>query len=288
MVLVLFFFVAEAGVRFSGLTDFPIYDADAVIGYIPKASQSGMFLNKNKWYFNEKSMGAPAFRPTDRPDTLLVGDSVVLGGNPYADNERLGPRLSKALRQSVWPISAGSWSLVNELTYLRLNPDVVAGVDSIIFVLNSDDFAPASSWACEENHPRSRPVSAVVYVFRKYVHELGDCATPAPELQVQPADWKVTVRLLNDSPSIASKPVLFVLYPKHTEVQNKQLLVANLEAHVTQLKAVLGKQRATYVSVARDPRWSDKYYRDTIHPTVDGTKVLAEIIASPNKEAVIH
>lgn len=287
-VLVGLAFLAEVGVRLSGITDFPLYDANPIIGYIPKASQAGAFLNKNKWYFNEKSMGASAFKPTDRPDVLLIGDSVVLGGNPYSDYERLGPQLARALKEAVWPISAGSWSLVNEVTYLKLNPDVVAGVDRIIFVLNSDDFAAASSWACEENHPRSRPLSAVVYVFRKYVHELGECSTPLSELHVPPADWKVVIRLLNDSPALAAKPLLFVLYPKRTEVQNRRLLEENLEAYAYQLRSVLGKQRGSYVSVARDPRWNDRWYRDTIHPTVEGTKVLAEIISRPNDGAVVQ
>jgi hypothetical protein len=46
----------EATVRISGVTDFPIYDVENEIGYLPKANQSGTFLEKNDWYFNGKSM----------------------------------------------------------------------------------------------------------------------------------------------------------------------------------------------------------------------------------------
>ncbi len=46
-----------------------------------------------------------------KPDVLLVG------GNPLGKVERLGPQLAKVTSQSVWPISAGSWALRNELAY---------------------------------------------------------------------------------------------------------------------------------------------------------------------------
>ena len=78
--------------------------------------------NSHDWQFNEKHMGAGAFVTSAKPDVLLVGDSIVLGGNPLSEVERLGPQLAKVASQSVWPISAGSWALRNELAYLRANP----------------------------------------------------------------------------------------------------------------------------------------------------------------------
>jgi len=85
--------ICEVGVRAFGLTDFPLYDADNRQGYIPKADQHGSFMNKNKWQFNHEHMGSGPFLPSAATDSLLVGDSIVLGGNPYSMHERLGPRL---------------------------------------------------------------------------------------------------------------------------------------------------------------------------------------------------
>jgi len=48
---------SEAAVRLAGMIDFPIYHVDQEIGYIPKPSQAGEFLNKNSWVFNDRSMG---------------------------------------------------------------------------------------------------------------------------------------------------------------------------------------------------------------------------------------
>lgn len=116
--------IAEGSVRALGLVDFPLYDANAQIGYIPAANQQGSFLNKNDWQFNALHMGAPAFAPDPARDVLLVGDSLVYGGNTYRQPERLGPALQTLLQErgggQVWPISAGSWALRNELAYMRL------------------------------------------------------------------------------------------------------------------------------------------------------------------------
>jgi lysophospholipase L1-like esterase len=61
-------------------------------------------------------MGAEAFVPDPAGNILLIGDSIVWGGNPYKAGERLGARLQALLKDKVWTASAGSWSLQNEIT----------------------------------------------------------------------------------------------------------------------------------------------------------------------------
>jgi hypothetical protein len=229
----------------------------------------------NPWRFNALSMGAREFAPTPNAvDLLLVGDSVVLGGNPYREEDRLGPQLERQLKTPVWPISAGSWALRNELTYLRHHPDVVRQVDAIVFVLNNGDFNQASSWACDLTHPVKRPGSAAVYLFRKYVH--GSCPPTAPDMKVPEGDWKQDLREFLASPGAQGKPVIFFLYPDHREAANGSLRASQLEVHGPELQAQGVRQ---VVSVGRDPRWKDAFYRDEIHPDVEGTRVLAAIIS---------
>ncbi len=106
--------LAEGAAQLSGVVDLPIYEANNQIGYIPAPNQSGKFLHKNDYRFNEYSMGAGSFSPDPaRFNLLLVGDSIVLGGNPLAESDRLGPQLEKRAGWQVWPVSAGSWALQN-------------------------------------------------------------------------------------------------------------------------------------------------------------------------------
>ncbi len=274
-ILLIFLFAigcSEILVRYKGAIDFPIYDANSVIGYIPTANQKGIFLNKNNWQFNALHMGAPEFFPTSASDILLVGDSIVLGGNPLDQSERLGAQLQNATSKSIWPISAGSWSLLNELAYLRSNPEVVQQIDSIIFVLNSGDFVEASSWKCELTHPRHKPTLALWYLFNKYVYSFETCDVVPEGLQVPPGNvWDELADFLKTT---KLKP-LYIIYPDKSESLDAELRNKNFTPNLTKLSSMQGK----IILVADDKRWQANYYRDVIHPSAEGNAVLAKIIA---------
>lgn len=272
--------LAEVGLRATAIADFPLYDADNDIGYIPKASQSGAFLWKNDWQFNAKNMGAAEFKPGAAVDTLLIGDSIVLGGNPYKQADRLGPQLSRVLGQPVWPIAAGSWALRNELKYLKRHPEVVRSVGRIIFVSNSGDFDEASSWACEETHPRSRPLLVSVYLLKKYVYNWAPCGAGPVALHVPAGDWKPELQEFLASEPAKGKVIRFIMYPDKEEATDAKLLQSRLETHIPEL-LLDGVDASAIYDVGRDPRWNAGYYRDEIHPTVEGMTVLAKIISAP-------
>ena len=270
----------ELSLRFAGLIDFPLYEANNEIGYIPKPSQNGLFLRKNSWKFNSKSMGASEFMPTDATDTLLIGDSVVLGGNPYKEEDKLGNQLQKSLKQPVWPISAGSWSLRNELIYLKVHPEVVKDIDQFIFILNSEDFGPASSWACEEKHPRTQPLLASVYIMKKYIYSWDSCDVMPPELRVPKGNWNEDLREFISMNKVRGKKIFFFLYPNKFEMLVNTSLFEKLEVYAKDLINASDNSASVY-SVGRDSRWKSEFYKDEIHPTIEGTKVLADIISSP-------
>ncbi|MDO6413716.1 hypothetical protein Q4F19_04905 [Sphingomonas sp. BIUV-7] len=115
--------VGEGISRWSETTDYPLFRLDPHIGYIEQPDQSGSLGRVNDWAYNDKSMGIAApFRPSPTaPDTLLVGDSIVNGGNLYRERDKLGARLGQRLG-AVWPVGAGNWSLGNESAYLDRHP----------------------------------------------------------------------------------------------------------------------------------------------------------------------
>lgn len=268
---------AEIGARVTGMVDFPLYEANATIGYIPAAKQVGAFLNKNDWQFNELHMGAAAFKSDAKANVLLVGDSLVLGGNSYKEVDRLGPRLQATISQGakVWPISAGSWALRNELAWLRTNPDVVDKMSAVVFVVNSGDFAEASSWSCELTHPTHKPTFALGYLFEKYVYAYSPCdGRVPPALQVPPGDLphELTAFLAGKADK-----VFFVWYADKSEQADAALRSAHQAPQMATLLAA-GANAKNMLSVADDPRWSATFYKDSIHPLPEGNEVLAKII----------
>lgn len=263
----------ESCVQLSGIVDVPIYLADREIGYIPAPGQSGIFLHMHAWRFNELSMGAGPFRPTSgRFNLLLVGDSVVLGGNPFAESERLGPQLEKLTGWQVWPIAAGSWALQNELIYLRIHPQVLAKVDGIAILLNSGDFGAPSSWTSQLTHPRHHPFPGALYIFNKYV--VHPSPMGKPELEVPIRDWRADLRNLSATLSV---PLFIFMYPNRVEIKDPEQIQNRLYAWAPDLLDAAGGKARVY-RVADDKAWKDECYGDGIHPNAAGNAVLAGII----------
>lgn len=276
----------EGWARWSGFTDFPLYDADTQLGYLPKPSQSGTFARRYDWQFNSLGMGAREFAPSAGVDVLLLGDSIVHGGVRYRQQDRLGPQLADTLGQAVWPVSATSWRLPNALAYIERYPAVARQSDRFIFLLNSGDFRHASSWSCADAHPRSRPMLASLYVLRtRVVSGWEPCGETPPGLAVPPRDWRQVLQAFLASEDARSKPVEFFLYPHQAELSGDGRALRRLEAYAGEIARQASAPVSVY-SVARDPRWNSGLYGpDGIHPTVPGTKILAGIIARPSPAA---
>jgi hypothetical protein len=267
---------AELVLRAMGVGDFPLYDANNEIGYIPKANQQGALLNKNHWIFNAQHMGAGEFKPGPGRDVLLVGDSLVYGGNAYSQPERLGPSLARHLPagSQVWPIAAGSWSVHNELTWLMRHPEVVRQVDDVVFVFNSGDLEnTGSSWRCQSTHPTKAPVSLLWYTVVKQMR-LENCPDVPEGMAVPDRPWRTTLKAWLASPEVQGKRVHFVLYPDKNEFQRGgKPMLPQMENKLQQV----GVTRA--LDVGNDPRWNLSLFKDGIHPTPEGNEVLGTMVA---------
>ena len=259
----------ECAARAFRMDDVPLYHADSHIGYIIAPDQTGAFLWTHRWAFNELSMGTSArFKPGLPGSVLLIGDSIVLGGNPFRMEQRLGPQLAAVTGRPVWPIAAGSWALQNELQYLIDHPQVVRGVDQVVLVSNSADFNEPSSWANELTHPRQRHWWAAWQLFRKFVWPPEQPPITAPmrvrRLPLQP--------LLRQALALSHRPWIVMLYPMRAELHDGA--PCGFEP-----PAVLAGVSTRLFCVKRSGAWFDGFYRgDGVHPTPAGTHRLALLI----------
>lgn len=273
---------AELIARHTGILDFPLYEANPNIGYIPAANQKGSFLKRNKWQFNELHMGSKEFTPNVGVDTLLVGDSIVLGGNPISQEDRLAAQLEKNIGGQVWSIAAGSWSISNELTYLESNPAVLKNIDQIVFVLNSGDLTDESShWRCDRHHPRSKPISALWQGLEKKYLKLEDCNTTRPDLTPAPRKWQPRLHALLQKPPLSDKPVFALIYPDRNQIQTTAAM-SSFDREMNEQLAPF-KPKLKIIGVSASLNWGPGMYRDGIHPNQKGYKELASIIASSIK-----
>jgi hypothetical protein len=266
--------LGEVAVQLFGIVDVPAYERDNQIGYIPAPNQSGAFMRTHTWRFNELSMGAGDFTPNPSQfNLLLVGDSIVLGGNPLAESERLGPQLEKLTGWQIWPISAGSWALLNELAYMRQHPQVLDRVDAVVIISNSGDFAEPSSWVSDLTHPLHHPFPGLLYVIRKYVLPPF---TPQvmPEMKVALRNWQTDLHEFSQS---FHKPIYIFMYPDINELHDRIKLHNQLDAKIPIIQSQTDGKVLIF-NIANTNEWNDSLYRDNIHPNIDGNVVLSSIL----------
>lgn len=283
--IVLLLVLAEAGLRMSGAIDFATYDADPKIGYVPKPNQSGSFLNSRDWALNDRAFATRqdwSERSPGRKDMLVVGDSVVWGGNPLRENERLGPSLEKQLGPSwqVWPASAGGWSIVNELEFMRRNIDVYRSADLVVWVINSGDMQPLATFDSDLAHPRARPASALIYYLDKYVLSRlktsnNTVENPAIEdgARIEPSVLEAFSSFVRNE---RSGDTLIVIYP---DLDDLTVQAADFRRYAAAF-AELCQNKVHCVDVSTQGSWGKTMYRDGIHPSGAGNGALAAIIGN--------
>lgn len=246
----------------------PTYQVSDEVGFIQRPNTSGRF-GEARWVFNELSQGVSRpFAPSDARDIALLGDSVVYGGMRLDQGRRLGPVLERKTGWAVWPSAAGGWALANELAYLRRNPEIVAGVDDLVFVVNSADFVHPTRFCSDLLTPRKPPFLTLSYfAVRGAAFKLAppECERPDGQPPELVEAWREMVS--------AGKPVTVVLYPNAAEFADPARRRTAF-APAEQLKG----DGVRFVDVADDQRWSASFYKDDIHPDEAGTRVLAEVI----------
>jgi hypothetical protein len=279
--------VFEIAVRALGLVSFPVYAVDNEIGYIPKPDQAGTFLDKNHWVFNDRSMGVSRpWDPKGNTNILLVGNSIVMGGDPFDQSEKVGPLIQKRLGPdyALWPIAAGGWTNVNESVYLNRNPDVMQATNFFVWEFMVGGLTNATPWVNDFIWPRDHPLWAGLYAVRRYLLPRlfpPESTWPPPTGVIDPASLtkftSTLARLCKDTHREA--PGILLLYPTRSDLE-----VALQGREWLPERPVLEKLAQTYhlklLDVAADPRWNPNIYRaDGIHPTAAGNVVLADIVS---------
>lgn len=283
----------ELIVRISGITDFPTYNTDSEIGYWPQESQSGNFLGKNDWYFNDKSMPiARNWDPNLRPNILLIGNSIVMGGNPYRQQDKLTSQIQKRLGDLpiVWPAAAGGWTQVNEMIYLDRHPEIVDAEDSFAWEYMAGGLGSATPWGGEYVFPSHRPIYASWYVARRYIltrlftFETGsELPAVGSAQQSNIARFDRAIRTLKYAGTSFHDGIIW-LYPTAAQFNEAQSGKEWLPER-PKIKEIAEKYGIKIIDIAASPRWNKSLYRaDGVHPTVEGNEVLASILSDELKK----
>lgn len=295
--LVLFvLLLLELGPRIIGLVSFPIYELDPDYKYVVKPNQQGAFLNYNDWVINRARMPIAAeFTSSEHPNALLIGNSIVFGGNPYKQSEKLTPLLQQALGEKlrVWPIAAGGWTQENEIAYLKKYPAPLNNADYVVWEYMSGGLSGPTPWAGEYTSPTQKPVIASWYVFWRYLYPwlmstISVHARPdqhAVELPVNgaadPSNAEAFQEFLEGIRRHSNHKIrgFIWLFPSHSELMTAHAGTEWLSERPT-VENIARESGLRITDLSKTAEWTENLYRaDGIHPTPEGNHVLAKFLA---------
>lgn len=282
------FLLLEVGLRAVGFLDFPTYELHNSIGYLPRASQEGAFLRKNRWHFNDRHMPIARNWTSSEPlDILLIGNSIVMGGNPYDQSEKLSPILESFLGPGgrIWPCATGGWTNLNQIAYLEANSDIASAADFVVWEYMQGGLSQLARWRSEVPFPTEYPNLASSLFIRKYI--LPRIIPPLSTSELPPTGLVPNENLRRFDSALATfkkrsrdsaRAGIVWLYPKQQELifarAGKEWLPER-----DSILSVAKRNGFVVIDIAANHEWEAHHYRDGVHPTVAGNTVLAKILA---------
>ncbi|MCS6813919.1 MAG: SGNH/GDSL hydrolase family protein [Cyanobacteria bacterium] len=210
--------IVELVLRIScGLGNPPLLQADIYTGYRFQPNQSLVRFGKRIRYNQYSQRSDPIAVP--KPPTiwriLMIGDSVLNGGNPIDQSDTITELLRAMIQATNQPAevlnaSAGSWGIGNGLGYLQL----FGTLDSDIVVLQigaHDLYQPTSTsekLGRDPNFPNRRPWLALQEVWSRYLWPRLALLLPSVQFRV-------------DSPTVSTSNTTT---PEMVAQSNRQLL----------------------------------------------------------------
>ena len=282
--------LAELALRGAGLGRPVLFVEDPDIEYRPAPDQDVRLLGRRQRY---DGLGRRNDPPGDDPRrrVLVMGDSVLNGGNPTDQAELATSRLSAAPSDTLYlNASAGSWGPGNLRAWIdRFGLDEV---EALVLVLSSHDWTDARAFAPLDpaTQPVRRPRSAVLEALRRYVvprlpASLARALAPARARHAgrdafeagPPESVEAQLRGIAARAAAENLRMCVVQHRERDELDDAPspggariaALFAGLGVPVVDLRDAL----AAALGRGRDP------YRDPIHINAAGQRLLATAVA---------
>lgn len=265
--------LAELAIRLCGVSCFPLFRKDAQ-GYRMMPLQQGKFLRKFNWRYDRFGMRDDRELDSLAGYTLIVGDSVVEGGNRVDQDDTLIAQLRGLTDQPLYAAACHGWSLGNELAVLQSLPGWEQA-RRLVFVLNTGDFDTIETAPTQLSFPTRYPALFSLWLLGRKLYRdprFGQLVGWRPPQRFNSA---LREQVLADFAQVLARfegDVVVLRYPQRGEDPGS-------EPHYGQLIAAAGSHRTRLLDLAGRADWGDACYLDHIHPNPRGIKVLAQCIA---------
>jgi hypothetical protein len=262
--------------RYYGLTNYPLYNASNDFEYLLKPNQN-VTIYRNRFITNDYSMRSDPINPKDTLVVLLLGDSVINGGNSIDQDSLASTMLEKELlykygkKVRVLNISDKTWSPDNNVAYLKKFG--LFHADMLLLVANSGDafdpmtFRPIVGVA--STHPAENQLFAWQNIVAKAWPILENKIFKKQEPENKIEKNEKFVKGFTDLDSIARKlQIPFYVYLHRTQ---PELLKNKLDPGGLEIMNFCKEKQVPFTG----NQFNKSYFIDEIHLNNRGQKALA-------------
>ena len=282
-----------------GLGNPVLVQADSFTGYRFKPNQKLLRLGKKIQYnqYSQRSEPITLKKPPNKLRILMIGDSVLNGGNPTDQNQTITELWEAKLSASGHPAevlnaSAGSWGIGNALGYLRQFGTFNA--DAVILQIGTHDLTQPTSTSDVVGHhpafPTHPPLLASQDAWTRYIWPYvagklgytlpnGDFAsssislTPNQQFNQNMQHLKEIITLVRGQKIpvfVLFTPNSYDLLPKFTVPNYKPEFfryLNSLQVPIIDTHTAWSRLPPTKVAI---------YFRDEVHLTIQGNQAIAQ------------
>lgn len=282
-----------------GLGNPVLVQADSFTGYLFKPNQKLIRVGKTIKYnqYSQRSEPITLQKPPTKLRILMLGDSVLNGGNPTDQSQTISELFKAKLFASGYPAeilnaSAGSWGIGNALGYLQKFGTFNS--DAVILQIGTHDLTqPTSTSAIVGKHPAFSthpPLLATQDAWNRYIwpHVAGKLGYILPNgdfasspISLTPdQQFKQNMQHLKEIITLVrgKKIPVFVLF---TPNSNDLLPKFNVPNYKSQFFQFLYFLRVPAIDAhtawsTLSPATVESYYRDYVHLSVQGNQAIAQ------------
>lgn len=272
-------------------------------GYRFAPAQSVTRFGNRVTYDDKSCRGSFCISPSVRPwTTLVVGDSVLDGLALTDDADTATGLLNscyvdcRGRRLLFRNLSGGSWGPPQQLGYI--NAYGIYDANAIVLVINVGD-ATSQTVRSDPLYPTRNPWLAAEELVLRYglrfrQHLLGQnmigsearAANIPPTVSAEPSRTAESCWCLEELLRLAKQkgvPMAIVVWPTLQEA-----IEGRLSSELAELKKVAERNEAPWISLLKKvcevPDFASLLYRDKIHPTPLGTRIIAGSLLEVTRE----
>ncbi len=292
--------ITEAFLRIAfGLGNPVLFQKDVETGYRFKPNQKITRFEKRMEYnqFSQRSKTITLEKPNGTIRVLMLGDSVLNGGNPIDQSETITALLENKIKASghsieVLNASASSWGIGNQLGYIRKFGTFQSNI--VILLIGSHNLTQPTSTSDRVGQnpffPDHPPLFAIQEGIVRYVlPDVHDAVNTdesaihsARSLPVADQQFQQNMKLLKEIISLGQKQnaSVNVLYTPDRKDVLPTVVTPNYKPEFIRF---LAAEKTPVLDVHRS--WStlpkttvSTYFRDSKHLTVGGNKTIANFV----------